>query len=96
MAPEVVEGDAAFDGRQADVYSLGATCFYLRFGRPPFVGRNVSDLYLQIKTARLCFPGDENGSESLRDFISGLMTKDPLRRLCLKDALKHPWLAFTS
>ena len=96
MAPEVVEGDAAFDGRQADVYSLGATCFYLRFGRPPFVGRNVSDLYLQIKTARLCFPGDENGSESLRDFISGLMTKDPLHRLCLKDALKHPWLDFTS
>ena len=95
MSPEQVEGDAAFDGRQADVYSLGATCFYLRFGRPPFAGRNISDLYLQIKTARLSFPKDESES-GLHDFISGLMIKDPLRRLCLKDTLKHPWLDCTS
>ena len=64
-------------------------------GRPPFIGRNVSDLYLQIKTARLSFPEDESESE-LHDFMSGLMMKDPLRRLCLKDALKHSWLDFTS
>ena len=95
MSPEQVEGDAAFDGRQADVYSLGATCFYLRFGRPPFAGRNISDLYLQIKTARISFPKDESES-GLHDFISSLMIKDSLRRLCLKDALKHPWLDCTS
>ncbi len=93
MSPECVSGDVAFDGRQADVYSLGATCFYLRFGCPPFVGRNVSDLYLQIKTAKLSFPEADDEHGCLRDFISGLMEKDPLRRLCLKNAFKHPWLA---
>jgi len=93
MAPEV-RGDAAFDGRKADVYSLGATCFYLRTGHSPFIGRNVSELYLQIKTSKLSFPADVESD--LRDFISRLMDKDPLRRLCLKDALKHPWLGFTS
>lgn len=93
MSPECVTGDVAFDGRQADVYSLGATCFYLRFGCPPFVGRNVSDLYLQIKSAKLSFPEAEDEHGCLHDFISGLMEKDPLRRLCLKNAFKHPWLA---
>lgn len=93
MSPEMVNGDVAFDGRQADVYSLGATCFYLRFGCPPFVGRTVSDLYHQIKTVKLSFPDGEDEHGSLHDFISGLMEKDPLRRLCLKNAFKHPWLA---
>ena len=97
MAPEVVRGDAAFDGRKADVFSLGATCFYLRFGHPPFIGRNISELYLQIKTADLSFPADDV-DDDLKDFISKLMDKDPIRRLCLKDALKHHWLGlgFTS
>lgn len=93
MSPEVVNGDVAFDGRQADVYSLGATCFYLRFGCPPFVGRSVSHLYLLIRTAKLSFPEAEDEHGNLHDFISGLMEKDPLRRLCLKNAFKHPWLA---
>jgi tRNA A-37 threonylcarbamoyl transferase component Bud32 len=93
MAPEVKD-DAVFDGRKADVYSLGATCFFLRSGHPPFIGRNVSELYIKIKTAKLSFPGDIDSD--LQDFISRLMEKDPLRRLCLKDALKHHWLCFTN
>ena len=91
MAPEELE-ESFFDGRMADVFSLGGTCFFLRFGRPPFIGRNITDLYHQIKSAKLCFPCDENKSTALQDFISRLMEKDPLLRLCLKDAFKHRWL----
>ena len=40
-APEVVSG-YAHDGQIADVFSLGATIFCIKFNRPPFVGRGAS------------------------------------------------------
>ena len=40
-----------FGGRQvdfrSDMYSLGATAWHLLFGKPPFQGRNVADLFQQ-------------------------------------------------
>jgi [calcium/calmodulin-dependent protein kinase] kinase len=93
MAPEVSERDAiCFDGRRADIYSLGATCFYLRFGHHPFIGRGIADLYQQIKTAKLSFPVGVD--IDLQDLITRLMEKDPLLRLSLKDAMSHPWIRF--
>jgi hypothetical protein len=49
MAPEQVRG-GAIDHR-ADLYSLGCIMFELCTGRPPFLGRNVSDvLVAQVHT----------------------------------------------
>ncbi len=39
IAPEVVRG--ATPDRQSDMYSLGATLFYLLTARPPFIGANI-------------------------------------------------------
>lgn len=95
MAPEVCAGEP-HDGRLADCYSLGATLYCIRIGRPPFVGRGVTknqklmDLHDQIKQKDLSFPAQL--SNHLRYFVSGLMEKDPRRRLTLSEALKHPWL----
>ena len=33
-----------------------------------------------------------SSSENARDFISGLLTKDPNTRMGLKKAIAHPWL----
>ncbi|KAL9191132.1 hypothetical protein ACHAXT_000838 [Thalassiosira profunda] len=95
MAPEVVAGEP-HDGQLADCYALGATLFYLSFGRTPFVGKGATKnakllhLYDQIKHAPLQFPGPLDSG--LKDLISRLMHKDPMQRLRLVDALRHPWL----
>jgi len=95
MAPEVVSG-VAHDGRLADVYSLGATMYCVRFGRPPFIGigannnQRLMDLYDRIQNEELSFPiPSDNG---LKDLISALMHKDPLRRFNLADAMTHHWI----
>ena len=94
MAPEVVSGDI-HDGQIADIFSLGATIFCIKFNRPPFIGRGASknqklhDLYNQIKHTPLQFPKCDS---QMRDLISSLMCKDPLKRMRLLDARKHPWI----
>lgn len=97
MAPEVVSGDP-HDGQIADIFSLGATIFCMKFTRPPFIGRGASknqkllDLYNQIKHAPLQFPAESKCDSQLKDLISCLMCKDPLKRMRLLDARKHPWM----
>ncbi len=95
MAPEVVSG-VAHDGRLADIYALGATLYCVRFGRPPFIGigannnQRLMDLYERIQNEDLSFP--DSCDIGLKDFITKLMQKDPMRRLNLTDAMKHDWI----
>jgi len=42
VAPEVIRGDDA--GIQSDLYSLGATLWYLLTGKPPFVAETVGEV----------------------------------------------------
>jgi len=44
MAPEQLENPDKADAR-SDIYSLGATLFYLLTGRPPFVGEKIEQVY---------------------------------------------------
>ena len=91
----VVSGEP-HDGQLADCYSLGATIYCVKFGKSPFVGKGhekhqqMKDLYDQIKKSPLIIPPVED--DRLRDLIFRLMTKDPIDRISLSDALKHCWI----
>ena len=49
MPPEQAEGDVANLGPAADVYSLGATLFYILTGRPPISGGSLADVLAAVK-----------------------------------------------
>ncbi len=76
MAPELFLGQSP--SRSADVYSLGATAFDLRYGRAPFMDYDsVRDL-----SARPPFPSPRTAPESFFQHMLGLsLEKNPDLRL---------------
>jgi serine/threonine protein kinase len=98
MVPEVCAGEV-HDGRLADCFVLGATMFCVRIGYPPFIGKAVTknqrpmDMYHQIKNNPLSFHVPL--SRDLQELLSGLIEKDPMRRVPLSDAMRHAWLQNT-
>ena len=89
MAPEVCVGES-FNGKVADLYSVGATTYYIRFRKPPFIGRNLMELYARIKHDQVHFPFSV--AEGLEEIMSGLMVKVPSQRLTMTELLVFPWL----
>jgi serine/threonine protein kinase len=49
MSPEQARGDLDSLGPATDVYSLGATLYYLLTGRPPFDEKNLGDLLRAVE-----------------------------------------------
>ena len=79
-APEVIRGTSADE--QSDVYSLGATLFYLLSGRPPFTGKSRSEVLRKhvnepVPDLRALRPGLP---ESLVAAVERALDKDPGQR----------------
>ncbi|MEW6354759.1 MAG: bifunctional serine/threonine-protein kinase/formylglycine-generating enzyme family protein [Planctomycetota bacterium] len=81
MSPEQARGDVGIDSR-SDIYSLGATLFFMATGEPPFRGRTP----LEILRKRLELPppwaGELNPelSEWTCSTIQTMMATDPANR----------------
>ena len=48
MSPEQANGEVRAVGPRTDVYSLGATLYYVLCGRPPFIGDSVIEVIGQV------------------------------------------------
>lgn len=69
----------------SDVYSLGATLFFLFTGRPPFTGDTVIDMIVRVATEQLSYPnGVPNDCRRLLDLM---LAKRPADRLYDGDAV---------
>ncbi len=82
MSPEQADGKKDLDGR-SDIYSLGATAYFLLTSQPPF----VRPTHLQTLVAHVCdppVPPDQLQSEVPRDLqnvVLRCLEKDPARRV---------------
>lgn len=95
LAPELVSVRGQSHGKPTDIWALGVTLYYFIFGTCPFLGASVPAIYEQIQHQDLVLPAlQPNGqtpSAELQDLLHKLLTKDPKRRITMKDIRKHPW-----
>ena len=87
MSPELVKEQPY--GNAADQWSLGVILYELFVGQPPFFTNNQMSLIKLIIKDPVKYP--DNMSEKFKDFLKGLLNKDPARRLNWPNLLHHPF-----
>jgi serine/threonine protein kinase len=77
LAPEILTGNGY--NKAVDWWSLGTLLYEMLAGLPPFYSEDVNTMYKKILQGTLVFP--QHFSTSVIDLLSGLLQRDPRRRL---------------
>jgi fused-like protein len=91
MSPELVQEQPY--NNTVDLWSLGVILYELFVGQPPFFTNNLVSLIKLIVRDTVKYP--ENMSPLFKDFLKGLLNKDPNRRLNWPKLLEHPFIQET-
>lgn len=89
-APEVINCEE-YDPKAVDMWSVGVILFAMVTGQLPWIKRNQTQLFEQIRKAELHIP--LYVSETCNDLIRGLIVSDPKKRMTVDEVLQHPFLA---
>ncbi|XP_075386498.1 serine/threonine-protein kinase 36 isoform X1 [Tenrec ecaudatus] len=89
MSPELVE-ERPYD-HTADLWSVGCILYELAVGTPPFYTTSIFELVNLILKDPVRWPSTI--SPCFKNFLQGLLTKDPRQRLSWPDLLHHPFIA---
>ncbi|CAG9318850.1 unnamed protein product [Blepharisma stoltei] len=91
IAPEVIRGHYT---ELCDEWSCGVIMYILLTGKPPYSGKNETEILEQIKTSPLKISQENLSglSEACVHLITQLLQVDPDSRIPAKDALIHPWI----
>ena len=98
MSPEQARGEVDNLGPAADIYSLGATLYYVLVGRAPFTDQDAPEILLNVERGEFPRPRHINPAidRALDAICSKAMSLKPEDRyascLALADDLEH-WLA---
>ena len=88
MSPELVE-EKPYD-HTADLWALGCILYELFTGQPPFYTNSIFQLVNMIIKDPVRWP--KNMSPPFKDFLQGLLTKNPRQRLSWPLLLEHPFV----
>lgn len=80
----------------ADIWSLGATLFYMLYGRAPFIAHSVFEMYDAICTRKLEFPESPPVSKHAQDLIKLMLEKKPEHRASVDMIIRSQWLKESS
>ena len=92
IAPELVAGTFGADPFAADVWALGGCLYCFVFGRLPFTGGGVLDVFKAVCEAPLELPSDIAISSDLADLLLRLFDKNPASRIDVPAIMAHPWV----
>eukprot|EP00111_Clytia_hemisphaerica_P005980 TCONS_00017304-protein len=89
-APEILQAEK-YDGKIADIWSLGVILFAMLNGRLPYNDRDIRTLIEQTKS-KPRFSSRVNVTPECQDLVCKILTTDPQKRATLQDILRHPWM----
>lgn len=87
-APEVLRGEA-YEGRPADIWSLGVVLYAMTTGGLPFDDDNLHRLITKVSSGAFYLP--EPVPEDLATVIQSMLTVDPKKRATLEDIKSSDW-----
>ena len=92
VAPEILHfnGEARYDGRESDVWSLGVILHVLLCYKLPFEAESTQLLYKKIRQGLPSPP--THLSPASQSLLRGMLEVQPERRMTLVQAVQHEWL----
>ncbi|KAI8324672.1 kinase-like protein, partial [Martensiomyces pterosporus] len=94
MAPELCQGLSEVSGEATDIWSLGICLYSFIYGKLPFKGSTLLEVFDSIAEDELRFPGPHDGD--LNDLISCMLERNPDKRITIADIRMHPWVTQNS
>lgn len=91
MAPELVKEQPY--NHTVDLWSLGVILYELFVGQPPFFTNSILKLIDLIIKDPIKYP--DNMSPDFKDFLQGLLNKNPTERTGWPELLNHPFITET-
>ncbi|EGR31463.1 hypothetical protein IMG5_109220 [Ichthyophthirius multifiliis] len=92
MPPEVLDFKKGYNGKCADIWSLGITFYCFTFLQLPFYHSNQFKIIDVIKNKSLSFPSDRQCSNELKQLLKKMIEKNPLKRLTLIEISQNKWI----
>ena len=89
VAPEVI-ADQGYDGKKADVWSIGVILYVLLAGFLPFDEGTIMALFSKIQKADFTYP--KWFSSEVRALLDLVLVADPKVRISLTQLKDHPWM----
>lgn len=93
LAPEIIKHRNY--GASVDLWACGVLFYVTLSQQFPFYGKDEEEYCSILLEQELDFPEEQwaNISDDAKDFVRGLLAKDPNKRLTAEEALKHRWVA---
>jgi hypothetical protein len=88
VAPEVLS-DQGYDGKKADVWSIGVILYVLLAGFLPFDESTIVALFAKIQAADFTYPSWF--TPETRALLDTMLVADPHARITLAQIKVHPW-----
>ncbi|GMF11554.1 unnamed protein product [Phytophthora lilii] len=88
VAPEVL-ADKGYDGRAADVWSMGVILYVLLAGFLPFDEPTMSALFRKIQKAEFSYPSWF--TPRVKALLNRILVPDPETRITIKEILRDEW-----
>ncbi|KAL1537332.1 Calcium-dependent protein kinase 15 [Salvia divinorum] len=91
VAPEVLKRSY---GKEIDIWSAGVILYILLSGVPPFWAETENGIFDAILKEEVDFVSQPwpSISNSGKDLVRKMLTKDPKKRITSSEVLEHPWI----